>query len=118
METPGFILFSPQCLPHLIQEIVSYNCQKLVKSVPFFENAHPEFVTDVITKLHFEVFLKGEHIIKAGTIGQKMYFVQSGVVDVLTEDGEVMTSLSDGAHFGGVCVCVCVCVCARTFTIC
>ena len=48
--------------------------------------------------------------IKAGTLGQKMYFVQSGVVDVLTEDGELMTSLSDGSHFGGLCVCVCVCV--------
>ena len=64
---------------------------------------------DVVTKLQFEVFLKGEYVIKAGTLGQKMYFVQSGVVDVLTEDGELMTSLSDGSHFGGLCVCVHVC---------
>ena len=57
-----------------------------------FERAHPEFVMDVVTKLQFEVFLKGEYVIKAGTLGQKMYFVQSGVVDVLTQDGELMTS--------------------------
>ena len=66
-------------------------------------------VMDVVTKLQFEVFLKGKYAIKAGTLGQKMYFVQSGVVDVLTEDGELMTSLSDGSHFGGLCVCVHVC---------
>ena len=70
--------------------------------MPFFENAHPEFVSDVVTKLKFEVFLKGEFIIKAGTVGTKMYFIQSGVVDVLTEEGELMTKLTDGSHFGGM----------------
>ena len=50
--------------------------------------------------------LMGEYMIKAGTLGLKLYFVQSGVVDVLTEDRELMTSLSDGSHFGGLCVCV------------
>ena len=64
---------------------------------------------DVVTKLQFEVILKGKYVIKAGTLGQKMYFVQSGVVDVLTEDRKLMTSLSDGSHFGGLCVCVCMC---------
>ena len=107
--TTTFVLLSPQCLPDFIQEIISYNCQKLVKTVPFFERAHPEFVMDVVTKLQFEVILKGKYVIKAGTLGQKMYFVQSGVVDVLTEDRELMTSLSDGSHFGGLCVCVHVC---------
>ena len=33
-----------------------------------------------------------------------MYFIQSGVVDVLTDDGEVATSLSDGSHFGEICL--------------
>ena len=56
----------------------------------------------MVTKLKFEVFLKGEFIIKAGTVGTKMYFIQSGVVDVLTEEGELMTKLTDGSHFGGI----------------
>ena len=55
-------------------------------------------------KLQFEVALKGEYIIRAGTMGDKMYFIQMGVVDVLTNDGEVATSLSDGSHFGEICL--------------
>lgn len=58
----------------------------------------------VLTKLNFEVFLKGEYIIRTGTKGDRMYFIRSGVVDVLTDDGEIATSLSDGAHFGEICL--------------
>ena len=86
------------------QDVVKYNCQELVESVPFFENASPNFVTAVLTKLKFEVFLKGEYIIHEGTKGDKMYFIQTGVVDVLTHDNEVATRLSGGSHFGEICL--------------
>lgn len=75
-----------------------------MQAVPFFQNSSPNFVTAVLTKLKFEVVLKEEYIIRAGTIGDRMYFIQSGVVDVLTDDGEVATSLSDGSHFGEICL--------------
>ncbi len=54
-----------------------------------------------MTKLHYEVFQPGDYIIKEGTIGTKMYFIQEGIVDVVTKNGEVATSLSDGSYFGG-----------------
>lgn len=75
-----------------------------MQSVSFFKNSSPNFVTAVLMKLQFEVALKGEYIIRAGTIGDKMYFIQMGVVDVLTNDGEVAASLSDGSHFGEICL--------------
>ena len=34
-------------------------------------------------------------------MGTKMYFIQEGIVDIVTSDGEVATSLSDGSYFGG-----------------
>ena len=83
------------------QEIVNYNCRSLVASVPFFTHADPNFVTDVVTKLEYEVFQPGDYIIKEGTIGTKMYFIQEGIVDIVTKNGEVATSLSDGSYFGG-----------------
>ena len=70
--------------------------------MPFFQNASPQFVTAIITKLKFEVFLKGEYIIREGSIGNKMYFVQNGVVAVLSKDKQVETRLSDGSHFGEI----------------
>jgi len=71
-----------------------------VASVPFFANADPDFVNAVVTKLKYEVYQPGDIIIKEGTIGTKMYFIQEGIVDIVVE-GEVATSLSDGSYFGG-----------------
>ena len=31
-----------------------------------------------------------------------MYFIQEGIVDIVTKSGEVATSLSDGSYFGGI----------------
>ena len=81
--------------------MINYNCRSLVSSVPFFANADPNFVSDVVTKLHFEVFQPGDQIISEGTIGNKMYFIQEGVVDIIKSDGTVLTTLSDGSYFGG-----------------
>jgi signal-transduction protein with cAMP-binding, CBS, and nucleotidyltransferase domain len=51
--------------------------------------------------LHFEVFQPGDLIIREGTIGNKMYFIQEGIVDIIKSNNEVMTTLSDGSYFGG-----------------
>lgn len=69
--------------------------------MPFFANVDPNFVSDVVTKLHFEVFQPGDIIIREGTIGNKMYFIQEGIVDIIKSNGEVLTTLSDGSYFGG-----------------
>uniref|UniRef100_A0A8C9Y2C9 Hyperpolarization activated cyclic nucleotide gated potassium channel 4 n=1 Tax=Sander lucioperca TaxID=283035 RepID=A0A8C9Y2C9_SANLU len=87
----------------LREEIVNFNCRKLVASMPLFANADPNFVTSMLTKLKFEVFQPGDYIIREGTIGQKMYFIQHGVVSVLTK-GNKETKLSDGSYFGEICL--------------
>ncbi|ESO10035.1 hypothetical protein HELRODRAFT_72757 [Helobdella robusta] len=88
----------------LKEEIINYNCRALVASVPFFTHADVNFVSEVITKLEFEVFQPGDFIIKEGTMGTKMYFIQEGVVDIITKEGQIATSLSDGSYFGEICL--------------
>lgn len=56
--------------------------------MPFFANADQNFVSDVVTKLKYEVFQPSDIIIKEGTIGTKMYFIQEGVVDIVMANGE------------------------------
>lgn len=82
---------------------MNFNCRKLVASMPLFANADPNFVTAMLTKLKFEVFQPGDYIIREGTIGKKMYFIQHGVVSILTK-GNKETKLSDGSYFGGEAV--------------
>ncbi|XP_060594853.1 potassium/sodium hyperpolarization-activated cyclic nucleotide-gated channel 2-like isoform X3 [Ruditapes philippinarum] len=88
----------------LRQDVINHNCRSLVASVPFFTNADPQFVSEVVSKLQFEVFQAGDYIIREGTMGSKMYFIQEGIVDVITTEGEVATSLSDGSYFGEICL--------------
>lgn len=83
------------------QNIVSFNCRDLVKVVPFFADADEVFINSVLTRLTFDVFLPGEYIIRCGAIGHRMYFIQHGVVDVITSDDQLATSLCDGSYFGG-----------------
>lgn len=122
---------TPMTPPQLINDTT--NCdvnafeifRSLVASVPFFANADANFVSDVVTKLKYEVFQPGncplhmssttislnawfdqltassctrnpllsyptgDIIIKEGTIGTKMYFIQEGVVDIVMANGEV-----------------------------
>nr|XP_046265451.1 potassium/sodium hyperpolarization-activated cyclic nucleotide-gated channel 2-like [Scatophagus argus] len=87
----------------LREEIVNFNCRKLVASMPLFANAEPNFVTAMLTKLRFEVFQPHDYIIREGTIGKKMYFIQHGVCSVITK-GTLAMKLSDGSYFGEICL--------------
>ncbi|KAI1901548.1 hypothetical protein AGOR_G00035550 [Albula goreensis] len=87
----------------LKEEIVSFNCRNLVANMPLFANADPNFVLTVLTKLHFEVFQPGDLIIREGTVGYKMFFIQHGCVSVITR-GNKETKLSDGSYFGEICL--------------
>ncbi|KAH8849477.1 Potassium/sodium hyperpolarization-activated cyclic nucleotide-gated channel 4 [Schistosoma japonicum] len=100
------LIQSFDCSKRLYREkqIINYNCRALVAAVPFFTFADQNFVSEVVVKLRYEVFQPGDLIIKEGTIGTKMYFIQEGIVDIVTRDGEVATSLSDGSYFGEICL--------------
>uniref|UniRef100_A0A8C5PQD3 Cyclic nucleotide-binding domain-containing protein n=1 Tax=Leptobrachium leishanense TaxID=445787 RepID=A0A8C5PQD3_9ANUR len=87
----------------LNEEIVNFNCRNLVANMPLFANADPNFVTAMLTKLKFEVFQPADYIIREGTVGKKMYFIQHGVVSILTR-GSKETKLSDGSYFGEICL--------------
>lgn len=72
----------------------------MLSKVDFFSQGEPEFVDDVLEKLHFEVYLKDDVIIKAGSRGNSMYFIEHGSV-VIQVNGRIVNTLCDGDHFGG-----------------
>ncbi|XDV34096.1 hypothetical protein PO909_004301 [Leuciscus waleckii] len=71
--------------------------------MPLFANADPHFVTVLLTKLRFEVFQPGDMVIREGTLGRKMYFIQHGCVSVITHDNKEKL-LNDGCYFGEICL--------------
>jgi len=84
-------------------EICLHNCRDLVQKVPFFFDAHPEFIRAVVRKLRPMVFLKGDRIIRQGSKGDKMYFIRKGRVEIFSmETGSVATTISSGSYFGEI----------------
>ncbi|XP_016148358.1 potassium/sodium hyperpolarization-activated cyclic nucleotide-gated channel 1, partial [Sinocyclocheilus grahami] len=90
----------------LKEEIVNFNCRKLVATMPLFANADPNFVTGMLSKLKFEVFQPNDYIIREGTVGKKMYFIQHGVASVITKFSKEL-KLTDGSYFGEICLLIC-----------
>lgn len=86
--------------PSYVQEIINFTCRGLVAHMPLFAHADPSFVTAVLTKLRFEVFQPGDLVVREGSVGRKMYFIQHGLLSVLAR-GARDTRLTDGSYFGG-----------------
>ena len=84
--------------------MLNYNCRELVGVVPFFKDADPAFVSAVVSKLQFEVYQPGDTVIQEGTLGYKMYFIQTGSVDVIISDGTCVAQLAEGSYFGEICL--------------
>ena len=75
----------------------------ILQNVQFFRDADPEFVSAIVQNLQFEVFQPNDEIIKEGSIGKKMYFIQHGVVKVESSQSPDVRHLADGSYFGGKC---------------
>ncbi|KAM7055419.1 potassium/sodium hyperpolarization-activated cyclic nucleotide-gated channel 3 isoform 2-T2 [Molossus nigricans] len=87
----------------LQEEIINFTCRGLVAHMPLFAHADPSFVTAVLTKLRFEVFQPGDLVVREGSVGRKMYFIQHGLLSVLAR-GTQDTRLTDGSYFGEICL--------------
>mmetsp|Transcript_4521 Transcript_4521/g.17106 ORF Transcript_4521/g.17106 Transcript_4521/m.17106 type:complete len:896 (-) Transcript_4521:142-2829(-) len=76
----------------------------LVEKVPLFKAVENSlFIDDICTLLNYTLLLKGYYIIRKGEIGREMFFIKSGSVEVVNEEGNVVyATLSEGSFFGAV----------------
>ncbi|KAJ3025965.1 UNVERIFIED_CONTAM: hypothetical protein HDU68_006405 [Siphonaria sp. JEL0065] len=90
----------------LKQEIAVHNCRDLIAKVPFLKrevgdgrDAH--FLARIAKTLRPTYFTKGDLIFDQGWVGNEMYFIQEGRVDIIV-NGNRVGELEDGAFFGEV----------------
>lgn len=88
----------------LKEDVMKHNCRATIRAVPFLSDADPCFVSDLVTRLRYEFFQPGDLIIKQGSLGHKMYFIQSGTVKLLLDGGQFLGTLSEGSYFGEICL--------------
>jgi len=63
-----------------------------------------EFSSIALKDLRYKHFSKGECLTRAGEIGESMYFIRSGVVELVTESGAIVYVLRAGEFFGEECI--------------
>ncbi|XP_028968231.1 potassium/sodium hyperpolarization-activated cyclic nucleotide-gated channel 4 [Galendromus occidentalis] len=88
----------------LRDDILSYSCQALVNKTPVFMNMGQHFKEEVIKRLRHEYFQPGDAIVRGGSVGSKMYLLESGNVSMALLDGTIIAHLRDGAFFGEICL--------------
>lgn len=74
-------------------------CSRLLRKVPMFQNRDENFISAVLLKLEYEVFLEGDAIIRQNVPGDRMFFIDHG--QVLMETDSYERELCDGDFFGG-----------------
>lgn len=91
-------------LPSSLKTEISLHIHRqLIEHVPFFNNTDKDFISEIISQLQPRVFLPGDLILKKGEIGNSMYFICNGAIDVLSVDEtSVIATLNEGDYFGEI----------------
>eukprot|EP00760_Papus_ankaliazontas_P034367 PhM_4_TR7153/c0_g1_i1/m.50657/K04955/HCN2; hyperpolarization activated cyclic nucleotide-gated potassium channel 2 len=95
-------------LPGFMQEQMNtYMKVKLLSVVPMFQRAEPEVVWHLCHHLSEAFVAPGEYVVQIGDLGNEMYFLAHGVVEVLLAGsnggGEIQIAmLKDGSFFGEI----------------
>ena len=77
-----------------------HNCKNLILKVPFFRDGDNSFISQIVLALEINHFLAGDVVIEMGSTGDEMYFISSGICEVVS-GGNVVATLSPGSFFGG-----------------
>ncbi|KAI9337965.1 cyclic nucleotide-binding-like protein [Obelidium mucronatum] len=90
----------------LRMEIAAHNCRELISKVSFLRREQNDgrdelFVGRIAVALTACFFVPGDIVITQGEMGNEMYFIMNGTVNVIA-GGKRVTSFKDGAFFGEV----------------
>jgi long-chain acyl-CoA synthetase len=77
----------------------------LIEQVPFFRCADADFLRDIIPRLEARQFSPGEFLVHAGDVGDEMYFLTKGRVEVLgKQPSQQLKVLCEGSFFGELAI--------------
>ncbi|KAJ3021547.1 UNVERIFIED_CONTAM: anaphase-promoting complex subunit Hcn1 [Siphonaria sp. JEL0065] len=90
----------------LRMEIAAHNCRELISKVSFLRREQNDgrdelFIGRIAIALVACFFVPGDIIITQGEMGNEMYFIMSGTVNVIA-GGKRVTSFKEGAFFGEI----------------
>lgn len=93
-------------LPENLQAEIAINIHlETLKRVHIFQDCEPGLLQELVTRLKLQVYSPGDFICKKGDIGRQMYFIKSGKLSVVSEDGtKIFANLAEGSYFGEISI--------------
>lgn len=85
---------------HQRNELFLYSCKELIDSAKLFQGIPRTVVGVVMGALKQEVYLTNDVIVKSGSTGECMFFIDKGTVAEVLTTGKEVRHLEDGEHFG------------------
>ena len=86
---------------NLRDEVLLDELGGILQNVPFFEGANMGFLKKVVKIVSSNLHCPGDFVYHAGDLGEEMYFMRRGFVEILSEDlCSVVNKLGSGGYFG------------------
>ena len=85
----------------LMTELTEHIALPILSDIPFFKNCTQPLQAKLMSVLRFETYPPNTIVGKTGQLGDAIYFIRSGEIEVLSEaDNTTITSLKAKDHFG------------------
>jgi CRP-like cAMP-binding protein len=77
---------------------------EIIKKVPLFQQCKDDtdFINEIVKCLKPRVCLPNSFIVRKGEVGNEMFFISRGELNVVSEDDKVVFTLKDGGFFGEI----------------
>ena len=90
--------------PGLMAELLEFNAREIINLVPLLSEAPHRFQERLARSLHAEIVFEGEVIFAEGECCDYVYFILSGEVEIVENEGsdveKVVAIIADGSYFG------------------
>ena len=99
-------LIFQEFLPENLQAEIAINIHlETLRRVHIFQDCEPGLLQQLVTRLKLQVFSPSDYVCRKGDIGREMYFIKSGRLSVVSEDGKkVFANLTEGSYFGEISI--------------
>jgi CRP-like cAMP-binding protein len=93
-------------LPSTLKLQVALHLNKdIIEKVPMFNGAPDDLIRQIVLNLKPVLYTPGDFIFRKGEMGDQMYFISRGKVEIVSEDGQtIFATLTDGNFFGEIAI--------------